>query len=163
MAQLDPGQIFLGGLLNAPGFVDDMIATTNPNIAQRDPLDDIKNNVDPDYLRKLEITSPGAFKDGKEEKPVDISDWVIPDRAQGQYGPNVAMNFTGAKDFVKGFGQRVGDFLQFVPGSEEDPRTLDGAPMPGGMDPNYEALPPGAKERFNNMLEGKESPIKVGW
>ena len=101
MAGFNPGQAFLGSVVNS--------AT---NIAQRDPLDDIKNDVDPNYLRNLEITSPGLFKDGKEEEPVDISDWLIPlDRAQGQYGPNVAMNLGGVKNIVGNAGNKVMQFL----------------------------------------------------
>ena len=49
-------------------------ATLPPiNLAQRDPLDDIRNDMDPDYLRNLEKTSPDIFKDpskgGSEWKP----------------------------------------------------------------------------------------------
>ncbi len=146
MAGFNPGQAFL-------------MAKTRPDLEDPSYTDARRKNDGTDYdfsdVLKNVPKGPQPGTDPLTGMPLDL--------VQGQSGPDVAMNFTGAKDFARGFGQRLGDFLQFVPGSEEDPRTLDGAPMPGGMDPNYEALPPGAKERFNNMIEGKESPIQVGW
>ncbi len=72
------------------------------------------------------------------------------DLVQGQSGPNVA----STKDFLQRAGEKVGDFLQFVPGSEEDPKTLDGAPMPGGMDPNLFNAPADYQRRYRESMQG---------
>ena len=60
-----------------------------------------------------------------------------------------------ALNFLQKVGSKLGNMLPNVMPDNINPAT--------GNDPNYDALPPGAKERFNNMIEGKESPIQVGW
>jgi len=154
MATLTPGQKVLGSLLAQPGFVEHMLSKTRPELEDDSYRRARESNDGTDYdfsdVLKNIPKGPQPGTDPLTGMPIDS--------VQGQSGPNVA----SAKDFLQRAGEKVGDFLQFVHGSEEDPKTLDGASMPGGMDPNLFNAPADYQRRYRESMQGGD-PTSGGY
>ena len=96
MATLTPGQEFLGGLLNSPGFVADMIATTRPELE------------DESYRRAREIMDgsdykfPKEFPTGPKPGTDPLTGMPLPKAQWGSMvSPQIAQANTGLVDWDK--------------------------------------------------------------